>query len=64
MENKFLGYENEEELIELAETDVNESGGATPAITPATPGIVSAITAITNLATNVICPSGACTSHC
>ena len=57
MDNKFLGYENEEELTELADTNVNETGAGSPAI-------ISAITAITNFATNIICPSGACTSHC
>ena len=28
MENKFLGYENEAELVELAETNANETGAS------------------------------------
>ena len=55
MENKFLGYENEEELIELAETDVN-AGDASD--------VIKTITAITNFVTNYVCPTGACTSRC
>ena len=57
MENKFLGYENEAELVELAETNANETGAGSPAI-------ITAITAITSFATNYICPTGSCTSYC
>ena len=55
MENKFLGYENEAELVELADADVN-GGDATD--------VIKAITAITNFVTSYVCPTGACTSYC
>ena len=57
MENKFLGYENEAELVELADTNANETGAGSP-------GIITAITTITNFVTSYVCPTGSCTSYC
>ena len=57
MENKFLGYENEAELVERADTNVDETGAGSPAI-------ITAITRITHFATNNLCPTSSCTSYC
>ena len=56
MENKFLGYENEEELSELVNDEVTASGGITGIYPPTIP--------VPILITLVICPTGACTNRC